>query len=75
MAAKLRAKASGLNLFAISSKMSREKSRRMKTGYLEQKNGGQIRFPGKTSFVLICKLLGLFLKRSCLKHAWSSERR
>ena len=37
MAAKLRAKASGLNLFDIPSKMSREKSRRVKTGYLEQK--------------------------------------
>ena len=75
MAAKLRANASGLNLFDIPSKMSGEKSRRVKTGYLEQKNGGQIRFPEKTSFVLICKLPGLFLKRHCLKHAWSGERR
>ena len=54
---------------------SREKSRRVKTGYLEERNGGQIHVLEKTSFVLICKLPGLFLKRPCLKHAWSGERR
>ena len=39
MAAEMCAKASGLNLFD-----SREKVRRVKTGYLEERNGGQILF-------------------------------
>ena len=54
---------------------SREKSRGVKTGYLKERNDGQIHVLEKTSFVLICKLPGLFLKRPCLKHAWSGERR
>ena len=54
---------------------SREKSRRVKTGYLEERNDRQIHVLKKTSFVLICKLPGLFLKRPFLKHAWSGERR
>ena len=53
MAAEMRAKASGLNLFD-----SREKPLRVKTGYLEERNGGQILFLEKTSFVLICNCQG-----------------
>ena len=50
---------------------SREKPRRVMTGYRKERNGGQIHFLEKISFVLICKLPGVFLKRPCLKHAWS----
>lgn len=46
---------------------SPENSCHVKTGYLEERNGGQIHFLEKTSFVLICKLPGLFLKHPCLK--------
>ena len=64
MAAKMRAKASGLNFFDLPLQTSREKSRRVKTGYLEERNGGQIHVLEKTSFVLICKLPGFFVETS-----------
>ena len=71
----MREKASGLNFFDLPSRPAAKKSCCVKTGYLEERNGGQIHVLEKTSFVLICKLPGLFLKRPCLKHAWTGERR